>query len=120
MPVDEDLADRLRELVAGEAGWSEGRMFGGIAFLLHGHMAICASGQGGILVRVDPAESERLVATTPATPMEMRGRELGGWVRVGADDVRTKRQLAPWFRRGRAVAAALPPKAPKVVRGART
>ena len=112
MPVDDVLVERIRELVAadGRAGWSEGRMFGGVAFLLEGYMTICASTHGGILVRVDREATERLVGTTAATPMVMRGRELDGWVRVGADDVRTTRQLSTWFRRGVAVVEALPPK----------
>jgi TfoX/Sxy family transcriptional regulator of competence genes len=107
---DEDLADRIRVLLAAEDGVAEKKMFGGLAFLIGGHMAVTASGHGGIMVRVDPAETERLLGTTNATPMVMRGRELDGWVRVGADHVRTKRQLAPWVRRGVAHARSLPPK----------
>jgi TfoX/Sxy family transcriptional regulator of competence genes len=107
---DEDLADRLRELLADESDLSEQKMFGGLAFLLAGNMAIGASGQGGVLVRVDPAESERLQATTTARPMEMRGRAMDGWLRVEADDVRTKRQLARWVRLGVTYARSLPAK----------
>ncbi len=113
MPVDEDLPDRIRELVGDQPGCTEGRMFGGVAFMIGGHLAVTASTHGGILVRVDPAETERLVDTTAATPMVMRGRELSGWVRVAADDVRTKRQLGPWVRRGVGYASSLPPKPPK-------
>jgi TfoX/Sxy family transcriptional regulator of competence genes len=90
---DEELADRIRELLGGEADLTEKKMFGGLAFLVRGHMAVAASGQGGVLVRVDPAQSESLVATTDARLMEMRGRRMQGWLRVDADDVRTKRQL---------------------------
>jgi TfoX/Sxy family transcriptional regulator of competence genes len=107
---DEDLADRIRELLAEIDGVTEKRMFGGLAFLIGGHMAVTASGKGGIMVRVAPGESDRLIATTAATPMEMRGRELDGWVRVDADHVRIKRQLGPWVRRGSAYAASLPVK----------
>jgi len=86
---DEELAARIRDLLAAEGGVAEKKMFGGLAFLLGGNMAVAASGQGGILVRVDPAESDELVTTTSARPMEMRGREMAGWLRVGTDDVET-------------------------------
>jgi TfoX/Sxy family transcriptional regulator of competence genes len=112
MPYDEELASRIRELVGDEAkaNLTEKKMFGGLAFLIGGNMAIAASGQGGLLVRVDPEESDKLVSTTPAQPMEMRGREMKGWLRVGAADVRTKRQLSVWVRRGVGFARSLPPK----------
>jgi TfoX/Sxy family transcriptional regulator of competence genes len=107
---DEDLADRIRELVAQEPGLSEKKMFGGLAFLIGGNMAVSASGQGGLMVRVDPAQSERLVTTTKATRMVMRGRPMDGWLRVDPEHVRTKRQLAPWVARGTAFAKSLPAK----------
>jgi TfoX/Sxy family transcriptional regulator of competence genes len=107
---DEDLADRIRELLGGEADVTEQKMFGGLAFLIRGNMAVAASGQGGALVRVDPARSERIVATTNARPMEMRGREMRGWLRVGPDDLRTKRQLAKWVTLGETYARSLPAK----------
>jgi TfoX/Sxy family transcriptional regulator of competence genes len=107
---DEELADRIRELVAGERALTEKKMFGGLAFLIGGNMAIAASGQGGLLVRVDPAESEKLVGTTPARLMEMRGREMPGWLRVDTDDVRTKKQLSAWIERGVSFARSLPAK----------
>ena len=110
MAYDEALAERIRELVAGRRGVTEKKMFGGLAFLVGGNMAVAASGQGGILVRVDPEESDRLVARTKARPMVMRGREMQGWLRVAAEDVRTKRQLAPWVERGVAYAKSLPRK----------
>ena len=110
MAYDEDLANRVRELVAGEAGVTEKRMFGGLAFLIGGNMAVAASGQGGVLVRVDPEESDDLAAKRHASPMVMRGREMRGWLRVDEDGVRTKRQLEPWVRRGVAYARSLPPK----------
>jgi TfoX/Sxy family transcriptional regulator of competence genes len=110
MAYDEALAERIRELVAGEAGLSEQRMFGGLAFLVGGNMAVAASGQGGILVRVDPAASDELVASTTARPMEMRGRAMQGWLRVDSDDVRTKRELAKWVGLGVAYARSLPAK----------
>jgi TfoX/Sxy family transcriptional regulator of competence genes len=107
---DEQLADRIRELVAGEPGLTEQRMFGGLAFLIGGNMAVAASGQGGLLVRVDPEQSDKLVATTHAYPMEMRGRSMQGWLRVDPEDVRTKRQLAKWVELGTAYARSLPVK----------
>ena len=85
-------------------------MFGGLAFLIRGNMAVAASGQGGILVRVDPVEAEGLVAKTSARPMEMRGREMRGWLRVGAEDAATERELAEWVERGAAYARSLPAK----------
>lgn len=110
MAYDEDLADRIRALVATERGLSEKKMFGGIAFLIGGNMAIAASGQGGILVRVDPERSDTLVATTKASVAVMRGRPMAGWLRVAADDLRTKRQLAKWVGLGAAFARSLPAK----------
>ena len=110
MPYDEDLADRLRELLAGESGVIEKRMFGGLAFLVGGHMAVGASGRGGLMVRVDPEETARLVGRPHVEPFEMRGRPVKGWLRVAADGVRTKRQLEPWVKRGVAYARSLPPK----------
>jgi TfoX/Sxy family transcriptional regulator of competence genes len=107
---DEELADRIRELVGDESRLTEQKMFGGLAFLIGGNMAVAASGQGGLLVRVDPAESDALVAKTNASPMEMRGRQMHGWLRVPAEDVRTKRQLATWIARGTTYARSLPPK----------
>jgi TfoX/Sxy family transcriptional regulator of competence genes len=110
MAYDEDLADRIRELVAGEQRLTEQKMFGGLAFLIGGNMAVAASGQGGILVRVDPEGSSKLVSTTKAEPMVMRGKAMDGWLRVDADDVREKRQLAAWVKRGVTYARSLPPK----------
>ncbi len=110
MAYDDELAERIREQLAGEAGVSEQKMFGGLAFLIGGNMAIAASGQGGLLVRADPEESDALVATTNARLMEMRGREMRGWLRVDSEDVRTKRELAKWVELGSAYARSLPAK----------
>lgn len=85
-------------------------MFGGLAFLIGGNMAVAASGQGGLLVRVDPTQSEKLVLSSNAYPMKMRGREMQGWLRVDADDVRTKRQLTRWVSLGTRFARSLRPK----------
>ncbi len=110
MAYDEALAERIRGLVAGQSGITEQKMFGGLAFLVGGNMAIAASGQGGVLVRVDPAQSDELVAKTDASTMVMRGREMPGWLRLDAEHVRTKAQLAHWVERGTSYARALPAK----------
>ena len=110
MAYDEQLADRIRTRLGSRADLSEKKMFGGLAFLIGGNMAIAASGQGGILVRVDPDESAALVAKTKAETAVMRGRPIAGWLRVASDDVRTKAQLAPWVERGTAYARSLPAK----------
>jgi TfoX/Sxy family transcriptional regulator of competence genes len=103
---DEQLAARIRELSSGESGLTEQQMFGGLAFLVNGNMAVAASGQGGLLVRVDPAESAALVEATGAEEMVMRGRAMAGWLRVEpADD-----ELPGWVERGVAYARSLPPK----------
>jgi TfoX/Sxy family transcriptional regulator of competence genes len=107
---DEDLADRIRELLAGESDLTEKKMFGGLAFLIGDNMAVAASGQGGVLVRVDPAQSDKLVATTNARFMEMRGREMQGWLRIDSEDVLTKRELAKWVKIGARYARSLPAK----------
>lgn len=108
MAYDEDLADRIRELVADEAGLTEQKMFGGLAFLIGGNMAVAAIGGGGMMVRVDPAMSDSLVAKTRARRVEMRGRKLRGWLRVDAEDVRRRSELARWVELGTTYARSLP------------
>jgi TfoX/Sxy family transcriptional regulator of competence genes len=108
MAYDEELAMRLRELLQGEAGLTEKKMFGGLAFLIGGHMAIAASHQGGVLVRVDPADSDRLIDRSHAQLAVMRGRPTEGWLRVAPEHLRTKRQLARWTDLGVTYARALP------------
>src|SRR5262245_2371169 len=110
MAYDEALAERIRELVADVPNVTEKKMFGGLAFLVGGNMAIAASGQGGILVRCDPAQSEHLVAKTDARLMEMRGRQMQGWLRVDDEHVRTKRGLEKWAKLGTTYARSLPAK----------
>ena len=114
MAYDEDLADRIRELLNDAKGITETKMFGGLAFLVGGNMAIAASGQGGILVRSDPDESDKLVATTKAETAVMRGRPMAGWLRVDTADVRTKAQLKKWVSIGERYARSLPPKTNKM------
>jgi TfoX/Sxy family transcriptional regulator of competence genes len=110
MAYDEDLANRIRELIAGEPDVIERRMFGGLAFLVGGNMSVAASGQGGLMVRVNPEDTEALIARPHARSFEMRGRAMQGWLRVDAEGVRTKRQLEPWVKRGVAYARSLPAK----------
>ena len=108
MAYDEDLANRVRELVAANEGLTEQRMFGGLAFMIGGNLAVAVSGQGGLMVRVDPEDTEALVTKPHAGPFEMRGRAMQGWLRVDPDDVRTKRQLARWVGLGATYARSLP------------
>lgn len=110
MAYDVELADRIRELLVSEPGHREKSMFGGLAFLVGGHMALAAGGQGGIMVRVDPVETEALVARPYVTRMVMSGREMDGWLRVEAAGVATDDDLAPWVRRGTDFVATLAPK----------
>jgi hypothetical protein len=110
MAFDEDLADRMRSLLVRERGLTEKRMFGGLAFLINGNMAVSASGQGGLLVRVARDQTDRLASRAHVRPFEMRGRPLDGWLRVEVEGVRTKRQLETWVARGVAHARSLPPK----------
>jgi TfoX/Sxy family transcriptional regulator of competence genes len=111
MAYDEDLANRIRELIAREPAVTEKKMFGGLAFLVGGHMSVAASGQGGLMVRVDPEETDDLMRGAHVGPFEMRGRPMQGWLRVDAEGVRSQRALEPWVRRGVAYARSLPPKA---------
>ena len=113
MAYDEELAHRIRELIGMDAGLTETRMFGGLAFLIGGNMAVAASGQGGLMVRVDPDEGVKLVSTTPAEMMVMKGRSMSGWLRVDTDAVGTKKQLEKWVRIGTAYAGSLPSKEKK-------
>jgi TfoX-like protein len=109
MPYDPDLAERIRALVAAERGVDEQRMFGGLAFLIGGHLAVAASGRGGLMVRVAPEDTETLLRRTHVEPMVMAGRPVRGWLRVSADGVKTRRQLHSWVTRGVEYARGLPP-----------
>lgn len=110
MAHDEHLASRIRALLAGEAGVTEKRMFGGLAFLVDGHMSVAASGQGGLLVRVDTGDAEALADQPHAAPMVMRGRPMDGWLRVAPEGVAAPGELERWVARGLACARALPAK----------
>jgi TfoX/Sxy family transcriptional regulator of competence genes len=107
---DEDLANRIRELLLTEPGVAEKGMFGGLAFLINGNMSVSASGQGGLLLRVDPAGTDALLTKPHAHPFEMRGRVMQGWLRVDAEGLRTKSQLEGWVARGIVYARSLPSK----------
>jgi hypothetical protein len=110
MPYDQELAARIRALTAGEPGLTEKKMFGGLAFLLDGNMAVAASGYGGLMVRVDPAESDALVIASPARVVEMRGRPMRGWLYLEAADVDADGELTAWVGRGVAFVRTLPAK----------
>jgi TfoX/Sxy family transcriptional regulator of competence genes len=110
MAYDEDLANRVREFVLMEQGVTERRMFGGLAFMIGGNMSVAVNGQGGLLLRIDPAETDKLLRSEHARPFEMRGRAMQGWLRVDAKGLRTKRQLERWVARGVAYARSLPNK----------
>lgn len=110
MAYDTDLADRIRELLAAESNLTEQKMFGGLAFLIGGNMACSASGHGGLMLRVDPEQSDELVATGRAELMVMQGRPMPGWLRVGTEHVRTKRDLQRWVEHGASYARSLPAK----------
>ena len=110
MAYDEDLAARIRTLVADEAALSEKKMFGGLAFLVGGNMAVAASGGGGLMVRVDPEQSDSLVSTTSATVMVMRGRPMSGWLYLETPAVAAAGELEEWVKRGVSFARSLPPK----------
>ena len=109
MAYDEELADRLRTVLAAEGGLAERRMFGGLAFLLHGRLVVSASGRGGLLLRCDPAETEGLVTRSGVTRFAMRGRELDGWLHVDASAVATEEALRGWVATAMAYARSLPP-----------
>jgi TfoX/Sxy family transcriptional regulator of competence genes len=110
MPYDEDLANRLRELLADQDGITERKMFGGLAFLLHGHMSVSASGRGGLLARVDPGETDAMLKKEHVSLMEMGGRTMDGWLRVAPEGVKTRRQLESWVKRSVGYVKTLPPK----------
>ncbi len=110
MAYDEELADRIRAEVAGEKNLTEMKMFGGLAFLIGGHMAVAASGQGGLMLRCDPDETEALLAEPGAQEFEMRGKGMVGWLRVDAKTVADDDALRTWVARGTAYARSLPPK----------
>ena len=110
MAYDEDLANRIRELLGSERGVEAKRMFGGLAFLINGNMSVAASSKGGLMVRVPPEDTEKLLTRAHVSPMVMAGRETRGWLRVAAEGVKSKRQLESWVTRGVGYARGLPPK----------
>jgi TfoX/Sxy family transcriptional regulator of competence genes len=110
MAYDEDLANRLRELLADEDAVTEKKMFGGLAFLVRGNMAVSASRNGGLLARIDPADTQAALARPHVALMEMGGRTMDGWVTVAPEGVKTKRQLGAWVTRSLAFVRTLPAK----------
>lgn len=112
MAHDVHLADRVRQLLVEGPPVTEQRMFGGLAFLVSGKIAVAASSQGGLVVRVDPARTDRLLATTNARPMQMKSRAIQGWLYIDGDDLRDERQLAQWIAVGTTTATRAPAKRP--------
>jgi TfoX/Sxy family transcriptional regulator of competence genes len=110
VPYDEDLANRLRELLADEDAVTEKKMFGGLAFLVRGNMCVSASRNGGLLARIDPADTGDALARPHVELMKMGGRSMDGWITVGADGVKTKRDLGPWLKRSLSFVKTLPSK----------
>ncbi|WP_059019161.1 TfoX/Sxy family protein [Mycobacterium sp. M26] len=110
MAHDPALADRIRETLSGVRGVTEKRMFGGLAFLVNGNMAVAASGRGDLMVRVPPEATETMLTRSHVSPMIMSGRETRGWVRIDLAGVRTARQLQQWVNVGAGYAAELPAK----------
>lgn len=110
MAYDEDLAARVRDCVEEESGLSEQKMFGGLAFLINGHIAVAASGQGGLLLRIDPAQTDALAQRPHTDRFVMRGREMNGWLRVDPPAVQTEADLESWVRLGVTYVRSLPPK----------
>ncbi|MFD3596204.1 TfoX/Sxy family protein [Nocardia sp. NPDC058640] len=110
MAYDEELAERVREFVFSCGDLAEKKMFGGLAFLIGGNMAVAASRKGGLLVRVDPADSAALIDGEAVVPMVMGGREMHGWLYVAPELVEDVTALQEWVARGVDFAAALPRK----------
>ncbi len=107
MAYDEQLAERVRDLLADQPGWTEQRMFGGLGFMLDGHLAFAAGGDGGLMVRCDP--DDRLAESAHAGPMQMRGRAMTGWLLVSTDGLASDADLARWLAVGAARVQALHP-----------
>jgi hypothetical protein len=110
MAYDEDLADRIRSATQDQDGLTERRMFGGLAFLVNGNLALSASGRGGLLLRVDPGEAQSFVRTDGVTRFEMRGRAMDGWLHVDPSATASDAELARWVQVGVSYAGLLPPK----------
>ncbi len=110
MAYDEDLANRLRELLADEDAITEKKMFGGLAFLLHGNMSVSASRNGGLLARIDPADTDAALARPHVSLMEMGGRKMDGWITVTPEGLKTKRDLSAWVKRSVKYVKTLPAK----------
>jgi TfoX/Sxy family transcriptional regulator of competence genes len=107
---DRELAERIRTLVAAVPDLTEKAMFGGLGFLVAGNMAVAASAKGGLLVRVDPEETDALLSSPGASLFEMGGRTMKGWLSVDAAQLKDRDALAVWVDRGVAFASSLPAK----------
>ena len=110
MTYDNELAHRIREQLADEQGVTEKAMFGGLAFLLDGNMAVGISNSGELMVRVGPDASDEALARSHTRIFDMTGRPMKGWILVAVEGLATNRQLAVWVGRGVKFARTLPPK----------
>ena len=110
MAYDETLAQRIRDLLEGEPGVTSRKMFGGLGFMVDGHMAVAAASHGALMVRADPVDAERWTDGGSVNPMEMRGRPVAGWLLVAVDAVADDQALQVWVDRGLAHVRTLPPK----------
>ncbi|WP_077490444.1 TfoX/Sxy family protein [Sinomonas mesophila] len=110
MAYDLELAERIRRALSGRAGVVEKKMFGGLSFLVGGNMAVGASGQGGMLLRADPARSDELCSNPGIERAVMQGRVMDGWLRVDDEAIATDEDLARWVQAGVDYASSLPPK----------
>ena len=110
MAYDETLATRIRRGLGKRAGLEEKKMFGGIAFLLHGNMCVGVHGNE-LIVRVDPEDGDRALSEPDVRPFDLTGRPMKGWLLVKANGLATDRALRRWIDAGVSFAASLPPKA---------
>jgi TfoX/Sxy family transcriptional regulator of competence genes len=112
MAYDEVLAQRIHDLLDGEPGSTSRKMFGGLGFMIDGHMAVAAGSSGALMVRADPGDAERWVDGDAINPMEMRGRPMAGWLLVSSGELADDAQLQLWVDRGVAHVRTLPPRTP--------
>ncbi|QSR30879.1 RNA methyltransferase [Nocardioides sp. S5] len=110
MAYDEVLALRIRDLLDGEPGVTSKKMFGGLGFMVEGHMAVAAASSGALMVRADPADCATWTDGRTVNAMEMRGRPMAGWLLVDSAAVAGDDQLGQWVDRGVRFVRTLPPK----------
>ncbi len=110
MAYDTELAQRVRALLTFEPEIVEKKMFGGLAFLVGGHMSVAVSSSGGLLLRSEPKDTEKLLEQPHVEPFVMRGRAMSGWLRIAAEGVEDDAELKRWVETGVGRARSLPPK----------